>query len=908
MAALGLTPFGDTRVFGRPVQKRSRSLPILTSIILIASLLYSITVAAAPARAVATNPTPVCSGAYCTATFAQVNDFYSWTVPAGITSVYVVVQGASGGTGDGTTMNGAFFRTNNVRTPGFGAEMKGDVSVTPGNVLRVQVGGEGTNGLSSYYIGGGGGGGASFISNTSTTPNTPLVVAGGGGGGAGACCGSTITGGVNASLTTSGTAGNVNASSNPGAGGTSGNGGKKGGTNSGAGGGGWLTAGENGQYGGNGGSALISGGAGGAATNASNSLAGGYGGGAASNYGSGGGGGGYSGGGGGSSSSHWGGGGGGGSYSVATSQSNVVRTAYGAGSVSIRYLNAPVPTTFSTTQATPTNSSSAITYSIVMSQNVSGMSNSDFSNSGTATGCSFSINASSGTNFTLTVSSCSEGTIIPQLLADSVLGTVTNTNGPSSNSPTTTSVTRDITAPTISSVTAPSNNTYGPGQNLNFTVNMSEATNVTTTGGTPLLTVTIGSTARSATYRSGTGTSALVFTYTVQTSDLDIDTDGIAIATSLSLNGGAMADPATNTATLSLTAPTLTSVRVAQLPAAPTITGISSGNGSLSVAFTSGAANGSNIITYQYSLNSGGFVNRSATSAASPIDITGLVNGSSYTVAIRAVNSIGIGTASATSASALVNSPQTLSGAATIAANYGTAATSTFTSTGGSAGAKTWTILKSSDGTAVTGITISSVGVVTIASTTLPAAYAMTVRVTDAVGATNTLNTTITVSSITLTVSAATPLDSIYGASRASDTYTVTNLVAGNQVTGVQFLYAGTGSTIYASNTTAPTAAGTYSVTPSNATVVGPGSSAYSNIVYSPAFFTISKKNLVVTPSNTNVVYGTASPVFTPTITGWVFGQDGASAASYVAPSWSASVYSATSAVVVGNFTISCSG
>jgi hypothetical protein len=96
-------------------------------------------------------------------------------------------------------------------------------------------------------------------------------------------------------------------------------------------------------------------------------------------------------------------------------------------------------------------------------------------------------------------------------------------------------------------------------------------------------------------------------------------------------------------------------------------------------------------------------------------------------------------------------------------------------------------------------------------------------------------------------------------------------------------------------------------VTPSAATITGPGASAYSTITYTPGFFTISKKNLVVTPNNTNVVYGTASPVFTPTITGWEFSQTATNAASYVAPVCSASGYSATSNAT-STFTISCTG
>ncbi len=45
--------------------------------------------------------------------------------------------------------------------------------------------------------------------------------------------------------------------------------------------------------------------------------------------------------------------------------------------------------------------------------------------------------------------------------------------------------TLDITSPTVSSVAVPADATYEPGQNLDFTVNASEAITVDTTGGTP---------------------------------------------------------------------------------------------------------------------------------------------------------------------------------------------------------------------------------------------------------------------------------------------------------------------------------------------------------------------------------------------------------------------------------------
>ena len=107
----------------------------------------------------------------------------------------------------------------------------------------------------------------------------------------------------------------------------------------------------------------------------------------------------------------------------------------------------------------------------------------------------------------------------------------------------------DPAAPTVSSVSVPSNGSYKAGQTLSFTVNTSEAVTVDTSGGTPRLALTIGSSTVYAVYASGSGSSALVFTYSVQAGDTD--PDGIAIS-SLQSNGGTLNDTAGNSLNLTL--------------------------------------------------------------------------------------------------------------------------------------------------------------------------------------------------------------------------------------------------------------------------------------------------------------------------------------------------------------------
>ena len=120
-----------------------------------------------------------------------------FTVPAGVSSVHVVAVGGRGGTGFGGAGVG-----------GFAAKATGDLQVTPGQVLYIDVAGNGGDVSMSNAAGmagvngggagsgggggaGGGGGGASDvrglpISAGSSITSRLITAAGGGGGGGGA--------------------------------------------------------------------------------------------------------------------------------------------------------------------------------------------------------------------------------------------------------------------------------------------------------------------------------------------------------------------------------------------------------------------------------------------------------------------------------------------------------------------------------------------------------------------------------------------------------------------------------------------------------------------------------------------------------------------------------------------------
>lgn len=147
---------------------------------------------------------------------------FTFVVPAGVTSLNLVAFGAQGGQG-GTSPQGG-----TGPAGGLGAEESATISVTPGQVLTVTVGGRGQVGSNSDGLtpglggaggsfGGGGNGGAGGINTTLVlgasagagggggqssvfNSGTPLVIAGGGGGG-GSSNGFVIGGGSGGGLT-----------------------------------------------------------------------------------------------------------------------------------------------------------------------------------------------------------------------------------------------------------------------------------------------------------------------------------------------------------------------------------------------------------------------------------------------------------------------------------------------------------------------------------------------------------------------------------------------------------------------------------------------------------------------------------------------------------------------------------
>lgn len=112
-------------------------------------------------------------------------------------------------------------------------------------------------------------------------------------------------------------------------------------------------------------------------------------------------------------------------------------------------------------------------------------------------------------------------------------------------------ITINVITPTIVSVTPPAAATYVAGQNMNFTVTMSQAVNVT---GFPALPFQTTTGILQAKYLSGSGTNTLIFRHTVINGQEDLD--GITLLSPMLLNGGTILNLlGTQSSTLNYTVP-----------------------------------------------------------------------------------------------------------------------------------------------------------------------------------------------------------------------------------------------------------------------------------------------------------------------------------------------------------------
>jgi hypothetical protein len=173
------------RIDLRRSARRASALPVLCTVV------WALAWAAAPAQA--------------TTTIFEFNgEEQTFRVPGGVHSIHVVAIGGSGGASELLVPGGA------------AAQVTGDISVSPGNTIYVEVGGRGQDGASGGAggfnggaTGGAGGGGASDIRTSpfadGLAPDPRLIVAAGGGGGGGS--GPAGIGGIGGAAGENGTSG-----------------------------------------------------------------------------------------------------------------------------------------------------------------------------------------------------------------------------------------------------------------------------------------------------------------------------------------------------------------------------------------------------------------------------------------------------------------------------------------------------------------------------------------------------------------------------------------------------------------------------------------------------------------------------------------------------------------------------
>ncbi|MFM8566955.1 MAG: LamG-like jellyroll fold domain-containing protein, partial [Gemmatimonadota bacterium] len=112
--------------------------------------------------------------------------------------------------------------------------------------------------------------------------------------------------------------------------------------------------------------------------------------------------------------------------------------------------SAPTVASFTTTAGT-WNRAATQTFSIVFSEEVFDLVAGDLTTTGTASGCAFAPQTDDGITWTVTVSGCSEGTLIPRLAASAVADGVANAGPAAAETGPTVNI--DRTAPTVSSFT-----------------------------------------------------------------------------------------------------------------------------------------------------------------------------------------------------------------------------------------------------------------------------------------------------------------------------------------------------------------------------------------------------------------------------------------------------------------------
>ena len=161
------------------------------------------------------------------------------------------------------------------------------------------------------------------------------------------------------------------------------------------------------------------------------------------------------------------------SYTISATATDAVGNVQGSSAVSTFTYDTTAPVASITLQAaSDTGSSNSdnvtkaanLVFNVAFTESVTGLATNGFSNVGTATGCAFGALSGSGTSYTVTASSCSEGTVRVRLAAAVVSDAAGNQNVQTDGA----TVTIDRTAP-LATITLQSGSDTGSSNSDNIT-------------------------------------------------------------------------------------------------------------------------------------------------------------------------------------------------------------------------------------------------------------------------------------------------------------------------------------------------------------------------------------------------------------------------------------------------------
>ena len=239
------------------------------------------------------------------------------------------------------------------------------------------------------------------------------------------------------------------------------------------------------------------------------------------------------------------------------------------------------PRVVSITLATPVSgptSLDTLTYTVTFSERVTGVNANGFqlNSDGFATGSVGTVVGSAdGRTYTVTVNGVTGDGMLRLDLKSSGTGIVDTAGNAAPGYTAGEAYDVDRVPPTIDSVGVPASRTYHAGENLDFTVNYSEAVTVDATNGTPFFNLVLdtGGTVK-AEYVSGSGTSALTFRYVVVPGNADANGIVVDSATGIDPATGTIRDLAGNSASTAFSGVVAPTSGVLVNALAPTVTSI----------------------------------------------------------------------------------------------------------------------------------------------------------------------------------------------------------------------------------------------------------------------------------------------------------------------------------------------